>query len=267
MWNGDLEKIKTLTLTSWDEAKQEPPLKISVFDEAFNTPFSLAFFKGKYDIAKAILEIAQAQYAPEEESKKQYMMDADDENQDDMSDAGSVDSSGSGPAIYHRIIDNKFTIEDIGQVSMQVNATFKPQQFLRMLCLGFDSDGKPTYRGTSFEHAICANDMKGLRFLLDIAEHYDYAGMVAEDNWYSMRAPFPQPELESAIQNGKTEAIAELIRRTGAGIPLENLVKDSGVEVQETHEFYQGLTVYGKKRYVCLFACLPAPSLFASCSC
>ena len=67
-WNGDLEKIKTLTLTWWDDEKVEPPLKIAVTDGQSNNPFSLAFFRGHYGVAKAVLEIVQAQYSPNEKS-------------------------------------------------------------------------------------------------------------------------------------------------------------------------------------------------------
>lgn len=42
--------------------------------------------------------------------------------------------------------------------------------------------------------------------------------------------------------------LAEVIKRTGAGLPLEEMVKDSGIEIEEPPEYYQGLTVYGKKR-------------------
>jgi hypothetical protein len=39
-----------------------------------------------------------------------------------------------------------------------------------------------------------------------------------------------------------------IIKRTGAGIPLDHLVKKSGVEIKKKPRYYQGLTVYGKKR-------------------
>lgn len=42
--------------------------------------------------------------------------------------------------------------------------------------------------------------------------------------------------------------LAEVIKRTGAGLPLEEMVKDSGIKIEEPPEYYQGLTVYGKKR-------------------
>ncbi len=59
---------------------------------------------------------------------------------------------------------------------------------------------------------------------------------------------FPDNDFRRAIELGRTELLAEIIRRTGAGLPLEELVKGTGVEIKEKPRFYQGLTVYGKKR-------------------
>jgi hypothetical protein len=42
--------------------------------------------------------------------------------------------------------------------------------------------------------------------------------------------------------------IAELLKQTGNGIPFEDLVKKSGVKDTELPRYYQGLSVYGKKR-------------------
>lgn len=52
------------------------------------------------------------------------------------------------------------------------------------------------------------------------------------------------------MNHGKTQMLALIIKRTGAGIPLDHLVKKSGVELKQKPRYYQGLTVYGKKRYV-----------------
>lgn len=65
-WAGDLGKIKHLTLDSWDPEHSELPWKIAVNDGQ-NNPFSLAYSRGHLhvDVAREILEIAQAQYCPE----------------------------------------------------------------------------------------------------------------------------------------------------------------------------------------------------------
>ena len=135
-WKGDLETIKTLTLTAWDDAKEQAPLKIAVHDNHRNSPFSLAFSRGHYKVAKAVLEIAQAQYAPAEKPKTRYRMDAEedhsvysDEDSED-SDDESVDGDDSLPRVYGEIVDGQFTIENVGQVSMKVNSDTKPLYML-----------------------------------------------------------------------------------------------------------------------------------------
>lgn len=132
-WDGDLETIKTLTLTSWDDAKEEAPLKIAVHDENRDSPFSLAFYRCHYSVAKAVLEIAQAQYAPDEKPKTRYKMQPTEQYSDDdseYSDDGSARSDGSGPRIYCEILDDQFTIDNVGQVSMKVNSRTKPQEMV-----------------------------------------------------------------------------------------------------------------------------------------
>lgn len=137
-FHGDLGTIKTLTLTSWDEAKEEAPLKIAVWDQSGNNPFSLAFSRGHYDVAKAVLEIAQAQYAPEEKPKTRYRMQAADEHSDysdddsECSDEESVHSTDSHPRIYSQIVDAQFTIDNVGQVSMKVNSRTKPLELAQL---------------------------------------------------------------------------------------------------------------------------------------
>lgn len=136
-FNGDLETIKTLTLTSWDDAKEEVPLKIAVYDQSRNNPFSLAFDRGHFDVARAVLEIAHAQYAPEEKPKTRYRMQAADEDErhseysdSECSDDESVHSADSRPRIASQLVDAQFTIENVGQVSMKVNSRTKPLEMV-----------------------------------------------------------------------------------------------------------------------------------------
>lgn len=122
-------------MTSWDDAKEEAPLKIAVYDQGSQNPFSLAYNRGHYGVAKAVLEIVQAQYSPGEKSKTRYRMeddaDCDDEySEDDDSenepDDVSMHGDDSRPRIYGHIVDEHFTIDNVGQVSMKVNSRTKP---------------------------------------------------------------------------------------------------------------------------------------------
>ncbi|GAB1310959.1 Ankyrin repeat protein [Madurella fahalii] len=230
-WNGDLETIKMLTLTSWDDAKEEPPLKIAVYDQSGNNPFSLAFSRHHYDVAKAVLEIAHAQYVPEEKPKTRYREDMHDDPE--YSDGESVATDDSGPNIYGHIIDAQFTIENVGQVSMKVNSRTKPQEMVEWT--------------SPLRDVISNNDMQGLKFLISVGEHWS-AQKLDPDDEVSGFYRFPDIEFQRAIELGRVELLGEIIKRTGAGLPLEHLVKHTGVELKEQPRYYQGLTVYGEKK-------------------
>ena len=50
-----------------------------------------------------------------------------------------------------------------------------------------------------------------------------------------------------ALQNGFIEELSEMIRITGADLPIDQLVKRSGVQKEEKPKYYQGLSIGGKK--------------------
>ncbi|KAK3329602.1 hypothetical protein B0H66DRAFT_31713 [Apodospora peruviana] len=244
-WDGDLEKIKKLTLTSWDNAQTEAPLKIAVRDQHNHTPFGLAFVRGHHHVAKAVLEITQAQYTPEVKPKTRFRFGTEPPEYSD--DEGSVygdseASDDSEPRIYAEIVDAQFTIENVGQVSMQVNSHTKPLEFLDWTLRGLDNENR-----SPLSYVIHNKDMKGLRFLLDMGEYFGSQKLEGE-NEVSGFYSFPADDFRAVIKSGHTDMLAEIIRRTGAGLPLEHLVNDSGIEVKEKPLYYQGLTVYGKKR-------------------
>lgn len=246
-WSGDLDKIKALTLVSWDPQNNEPPLQIAVNDRS-NSPFSLAYMRGHLDVAKAILEIAQAQYVPEEKPVTRYrMQSSEDEDSDDEIDSKDVDDE---PRILGQIVDEQFTIDNIGQVSMQVKSRIKPLQMLNWSFPTLHLDnGKHSFSGgrTLLDHIIGNDDRKGLKYYYDLAV---YCSDLDEDkdDGNSRFVSFPQSSFWSAVEMGRIGILADMIQWVGAGLPLEALVKKTGVELKEKPRYYQGLTVYGKKR-------------------
>lgn len=242
-WIGDLDKIKALTLASWDPDNNEPPLQMAVKDSN-SSPFSIAYFRGHHDVAKAILEIAQAQYTVEEEPSKRYYMQDDD----------SIESEGSGsePDIYGEIVDQITTIENVGQVSLQVKSHIKPLQMLNweLSTLGIE-EGKaeePTKSSCCLLRcAIVNNDRNGLRYYHDLVVYFAAQDEKADDSLRS--AIFPQWAFQLAVERGHLDILTDMIRWTGAGLPLEDLVQKTDDEPKERIRSYQGLTVYGNKRY------------------
>ena len=249
-WSGDLDKIKSLTLTGWGEEKKEAPLKISVTDNELNSPFSLAFLRGHRDVAKAVLEIVQAQFEPSEVANTRFRMGRADDVSDD--EGASDDESDDGePRVYGELVDDKFTIENIGEVSMQVKSRVKPTAVLENQCRTFvlrDGETVRTNSSSLFEFVMEENDYQGLKFLLDMGTHFSVSQKLDPEEDPSRFYSFPLAAFDKAVRLGRTEMLAEIIKRTGAGLPLEDLVKRSGVEMTPKNRYYQGLTVYGKKR-------------------
>jgi ankyrin repeat protein len=246
-WSGDSDKIKGLTLASWGPENNEPPLQIAVNDGS-NSPFSLAYMRGHLDVAKMILEIAQAQYVPKEKPVTRYRMQSSDE--EDYEDEDESASDDNEPRIYGEVVDDQFTIDNVGQVSMQVKSRTKP---LAMLGWAFPAlrsdDGKHSFSGgcSLLEHVISDDDRKGLKYYHDLTVYFSDRDECKEDENDQLVA-FPQSAFWSAVDKGRIEILADMIKWAGAGLPLEALVKKTGVELRENPRYYQGLTVYGKKR-------------------
>lgn len=198
-------------------------------------------------MAKAILEIAQAQYVAEEKASTRYRM----HTSGDVSDSDDDDTDDGQPKIYGEIVDELFTIENIGQVSMQVKSRVSP-----LTMLGWKTptivmkDGKfeefTEANHCLLEHAIVTNDRKCLKYYYDIAVHLAAQDKQADEG--NQFVIFPQWAFLLAVERSHIELLTDMIRSTGAGLPLEQLVKKTGVELREIPRSYQGLTVYGKKR-------------------
>jgi hypothetical protein len=256
-WVGDLDRIKQLTLQAWGPEKDQAPLKIVIADSTNNTPFSLSVLHGRYDIAKAILEIAKAQWSPADKDEVRYRMKQDQADDDDdcYSDEDESEESDSEPQIVSQAIDKNFTIEDIGQVSMQVKSHVTPVQYLCYNVSTFNvKDGQhaeaKSYYRTLFQHAMANDDTSGFKALFDMAQHFSEENPANDEEEANSRFTFPEADFQWAIAHGKVQMLSVVIKRTGAGVPLDHLVKKSGVEVKEKPRYYQGLTVYGKKRQV-----------------
>ena len=250
-WSGNLDCIESLTLQAWGDNKDQPPLRMAVAGgPKACTPFSLAFLNGHYEVAKAILEIVKAQWSPKEGDKVRYRMNLLNEN-DDNRDYGD-DDDASVDGIVSEKADKKFTIENIGQVSMQVASHTKPLSVIceRARCLKVEDGNVVMDYGSRdlLEHVIDLEDDAGLKFLLDLALHYAAEDHDGDDEDAASKFSISQSTFLFAIRKGRTQQLSTLIKRTGAGIPLDHLVGNNGGEATGKPKSYQGLSVYGKKR-------------------
>ena len=98
--------------------------------------------------------------------------------------------------------------------------------------------------------AIYNDNVKLLSWLLDFGNEYTKRGKAAdllEDSKFKMFS-VQHATFLYAVQAGHPRILAELIKRTGAGVPINKFAKSSGVELQEKPRYYQGLSVHGQKR-------------------
>lgn len=252
-WAGDLETIKSFTLKAWGDNLEEPPLKMDVRDMKGNSPFSLAFLRGHHDVAKAILDIVKAQYTPAEKDDQRFKMDTGHNEDDDASyDSEDMDESGSDEVkIVSEVIDKRFTIDNIGQVAMQVKSHTRPTEVIiaNVPCFTSTQESPEQYLNL-FRYTMKMDDQAGFKFLLDLAITHAAAKLEGDKDDFEPNFTFPEFDFHYAIENGKLQFLSMIIKRTGAGMPVDRLVKKSGVALKDKPKTYQGLTVYGKKRYV-----------------
>lgn len=261
-WDGDIETIKELTLAPWGPTSENTPLKIAVEDRDDQSPFSIAVLRGHLNVARAIVQISFAQYHPEtKEEKARYRMgdDVDEYDEDSIDDNGSDDVP-----VYKEIIDDRFTIDNIGEVSTQVKSKTSPVTFISWSCSAwkykkfFGSDTKFTYgvdnrtvsgggRLSLTSWSIKTNNMRLFSFLLDL--EIEWLDRLADkSDGSSAMLSFSDYDFKLAINYGRLDMLAEMIKHGGAGMDLESLVKTSGVKYHEKPKYYQGLSVHGRKR-------------------
>lgn len=98
--------------------------------------------------------------------------------------------------------------------------------------------------------ALYRNDLALLKLLLELGAHYISAQPGHDNDDPEVKKIFTvsEKDFEYALEVGHSHLIAEMVKQTGAGIPLNSLAKKYGVELKEKPKYYQGLTVHGKKR-------------------
>jgi ankyrin repeat protein len=245
-WSGDLETVKSMTLAPWVSGEEElPALKIAVQDGNGFSPFSIAVKRGHLDLAKKIVEICIAQYHEDGDRshRERWNMrtsDSDDEPDDD----------DDLPPIFSELVSDKFTVDDLGEVSNVVKSDVLPLTMIEWPCapqrfLDEHERGLDSQYGL-FEHAVSSNDMELLKFMTSLAA--EQQTRLAEEPDDRKSYTINRSVFYSAIKLGRTEMLAEMIKTTGVGIPLNKLIEKSGVEIKEKPKYYQGLSVGGKKR-------------------
>ncbi|KAF2721724.1 ankyrin [Polychaeton citri CBS 116435] len=304
-WRGDTQGVKQYTLKCWTnaEGEEQPPLEIAVSDSEHRLDcFQIACLHGDFELANVCLEIAHAQYCPPEKrgSNRRYRIDNDEDEDMDDDDADSDEEV----RIASDIVDEQFTIDNIGEVSMQVKSGTSPYWILErdsfdVRSLFNDGDGSNksagpyiglSYTGQSdtevrspakrtntgsiklprpfeelsrerrrqlskprnlFQLAIWNDDRDLLSFLMSLGRQYmSKPSSDDEDNeapplsFYTVA----EDDFLYAIELDRPHFVAEFIKSACAGLYLGSLINDMGIQMIEKPKYYQGLSVYGKKR-------------------
>ncbi|XRM43420.1 hypothetical protein ABZX51_006597 [Aspergillus tubingensis] len=235
-WRGDLNTIKALTLVTSDNENQPSPLQIAVWDKDNFSPFSIAVLRGHLNVAKAILEIVQAQFKREDsDARERFEMDID------------ALHDGEEDCIYREIVDDRFTIENIGEIATQVECSISPLQIFSRYCPAhkfLDKESKTENYIDLVQYAVGQNNVDLLVFLLQLGRELTERDKTVEPGVHNFGASaFP-----IAIRKGYLGCLEAIIKYTGTGLPVDNLLQKCGVDVKEKPKYYQGLTIRGKKR-------------------
>jgi ankyrin repeat protein len=264
-WNGDLGIVRELTTEPQGENKDEPPLLIAVTDGLGNSPFSVAILRGHLDMAMTILAIASAQYVPEKKDRS-YEMDDSGDGEDSEYDGAGSESGGESRAImlHERLppsVRNQFTIDDIGQLSLLVQSQRSPltllrgyppvRKFVESGCCIPSTNGEqpPPTVDSLLQYAMFRNDKDLFLTLLNAMMKYEAEDNAKKGDPTPKRFTMVLAEFTYALQLGRFDFLSEMMKRTGVGIPFDQLIKLSGGAVPEKKSTqYEGLTIRGKKK-------------------
>lgn len=104
---------------------------MSVNDRFELSPFAIAVVRGHLDLAKIILEIADAQYLPKswEPKRRRYEIVIDADSDDETNSTASNEEHGIG--VRFDLVDEQYTIDDIRDVANVIKSTVSPLTILR----------------------------------------------------------------------------------------------------------------------------------------
>ncbi|KIW93355.1 uncharacterized protein Z519_05960 [Cladophialophora bantiana CBS 173.52] len=285
-WKGDSETVKSLCLTG------PHPLQVAVMDLRGFSPFSVASFRGHYELAQLIVEIAKIQYQPNTKNQSgryRYVLDTDGHY--DTDSENSYDSDGTEQdtrvRVVAELVDETFTVDDIAAMADNVKSRVSPAAMVSWNCLsaralekGVDErqvrhafggvHGRGVFVGygysnqswkwfhSAFEttcqlnrcslirYAIFTDNMALLKFIIKIGN--SLANQEGDGGDSLNVIAIAKTDFDLALHLGRVEMIGEMIKSTGFGFPLQKVFQKSGIKLDEKPQYYQGLSVYGKKR-------------------
>ncbi len=276
-WEGSIEQIKRLTLANWGSDHKNSPLMVTVQDSKGFTPFAIAIYRRHLEVAKMILEIANVQFkgSGDESARRRYTI-ADNDSEEDDSD--EHDELG----ISSQVVDETYTFDNIAALKQSVGSRVSASDLLTIYAeiwclldlpqeeahkkLGSSHDSgieKYARKGTkssdafnyalSFKgdascaigrYAIVSRDLDLLRFWLRCCQEASKMRVNSSAPYFG---GFDSSDFRFALKHGFIEDLGEMIKIVGAELPLDSLVRQSGIQEEEKPKYYQGLSIGGKK--------------------
>ncbi|EMC98915.1 hypothetical protein BAUCODRAFT_65248 [Baudoinia panamericana UAMH 10762] len=265
VWHGDIQTVKQLTLMPWKDSEGEDhaPTQIAIIDQHDASPLSIAVAKHHVELANAILEIADAQYeAPDAPKQRRFKLEGNTSDVDSGDEAREDEDEAVIP-ISSEIVDDQFTVETIGELSLQVKSRVTALNLLAWSCpaliIAKTTPPSPP-QGISeriwevsspsnlLQLALYRDDQEQLEWLLNKREEYLQRSQAAGDDDKSTFFALDTADFTYGIQVDRPHLLEMMITRTGAGISLDSFMRKSGVELGEKSRAYQGLSVRGRKR-------------------
>lgn len=282
-WTGKTDIVRRLCLEVGDD--EQHPLEVAVIDHNGFNVFSLAVLRTHYELATNILQIAALQYrGSEADQRKEYSLrafdsdDSDDVDGDDQPrfherlindkftiddiDVDAAKNIKSNTSAAHMMNDCHYQLwrfktsnREESLRRCRVQQLFDPNPYI------YSYNSTPLDSGWSKFHAcvnnenyrtqiplvtyaVVTNDTKMLKFILE--NELKHTNQEADELLKSV--PDRKDDLHQALSLGYTDIVDLLLRSRGTLLPLEHLAEKSGVTIDEAPKYYQGLSVYGKKR-------------------
>jgi ankyrin repeat protein len=214
-WNDDLETLKSLTLVPWEHEAGKPlatPLQIAVKDGSGFSPFSIAVLRGHEDLASKIIGIASAQLGDGDERKprQRWTLNPGDSNAEGYSDEDD-DDSGVLP-IYNELVNDKYTIDNLGQVSEAVKSSVAPLTMIEWPCYTrrfLDPSKENDHQYTILGHAVVMDDMELFKYIIQLGA--EQQALLAEEDDDQKYYTIHRDIFYKAIKHGRTAMLAEMV--------------------------------------------------------
>ncbi|KAL9021492.1 MAG: hypothetical protein Q9185_001285 [Variospora sp. 1 TL-2023] len=277
-WEGDDEKIRELTLADWGPQKDRKPLYVATQDNGGFTPFALAMIRQHLETAKLLVGIANAQFKESDDSKSQRRYEIAGGSD---YDSYNSEEDNSEEDIYSRVVDQTYTYDNIADLQNSVGSQVSASEMLGQSAAVWWFLDKPEKAARDAFGCGKANIQRAIDYSRATSEAaqsclassgYSYVGlgqyaMVSRDIalfrfWLQCcreaskmkqkkvdftTVDFLAEDFLFALRRGYVEEMAEMIKISGVGLPLDALIKKSGIAQAEKPQYYQGLSIGGKK--------------------